>query len=107
MKRLLRGGLNRWSEGRGVPARAGAGASGLRIRPGRTAEISRAGDERVGRDGPGGGEVGRVRAVRGAVTGAVTDGSLTDSRGLHAVIVTAGRPGSSGRGQAAGVRSPL
>jgi len=75
------------------PSRAGAGASGRHSRPGRTAEISRAGDESAGRDTPRsgvpGGEVRRARAGTGAVAGAVTDGALTDSHGLHAVIVTA------------------
>ena len=67
--------------------------SGRRSRPYRTAEISRAGDEGVGRDVPGG-EVHRAHAGTGAVagtgtgTGTGTDGALTDSHGLHAVIVT-------------------
>ena len=67
--------------------------SGRHSRPYRTAEISRAGDEGVGRGVPGsgglGGEARRARAGTGAVAGAVTDGALTDSHGLHAVIVTA------------------
>src|SRR5690349_17095739 len=92
------GGLNRWSKGPRGPGRAGAGVSGRHSRPYRTAEISRAGDEGVGRDVPGsgvpgrdvtGGEAHRAHAGTGAVAGAVTDGALTDSHGLHAVIVTA------------------
>ena len=104
MKGLLRaGGLNRWSERPRGPAGQERGVSGRRSRPGRTAEISRAGDEGVGRDVPGsgvpggdvpggdvpGGEAHRAHAGTGAVAGAVTDGALTDSHGLHAVIVTA------------------
>jgi len=82
--------------------------SGRHSRPYRTAQISRAGDEGVGRDVPGSGvpgsgvpgsgvpgsgvpgrEAHRAHAGTGTVTGAVADGALTDSHGLHAVIVTA------------------